>query len=263
MDEQYPQSNVHPTPGHSGGGKAWLWILLVIVLVVGAAGGVYYLQQQQAKKQKAELQSQIDDLKAQVAAAEKKAKEAENTDETKDWKSYSSHIEKLSFKYPSSWTIAAGADAPQNKSDFESITFIAPKSKVDGKEYQFTLSVTINDKPKFPNSGQWTNYFVNVVDKSLYSRKLYSVVAGAIDPETAPSHNKAGFIMIGDENYQTGQMQGKDIAINSQEKSGRKIIFEGTYVDSGDVLTYFAPEKFKDLPEVKTTQKIFSTISDK
>lgn len=112
MDEQYPQSNVHPAPGHSGGGKAWLWVFLVIVLIAGAAGGVYYWQQQQAKKQAAELQSQIDDLKAQVAAAEKKAKEAESTDDTKDWKTYENSSWKFSIKYPSNYVIFVPKDCP-------------------------------------------------------------------------------------------------------------------------------------------------------
>ncbi len=91
----------------TGRGKKVGIFLLVIVLIAGAAGGVYFWQQQQAKKQAAELQSQINDLKTQVAVAEKKAKEVEstNTDETKDWKSYTMKVEKLNIKYPSSWKI--------------------------------------------------------------------------------------------------------------------------------------------------------------
>ena len=118
MDDKY-QSNVYTDAGGSGKGKLWLIILGVVLLVCVSAGGVYYWQQNVAKKQKVELQSQIDNLKKQVADTEKKVKETEvtNVDESNELKNYTTKYEKLKFGYPSSLTVnekngSANGDSP-------------------------------------------------------------------------------------------------------------------------------------------------------
>ncbi len=112
MDEQY-QSNTYPDAARSGKGKLWLIILAVVVVSLAAAGGVYYWQQSVAKKQKAELRSQIDALKKQVADTEKKVKDAEVVKENSlddiTWvkKSYGSV---WNIEYPSGWSDNGGAN---------------------------------------------------------------------------------------------------------------------------------------------------------
>ena len=107
--------------------KTWLIVLLGIVLVCAAAGGVYFWQQSVAKKQQAELQSQIDNLKKQVADAEKKVKETEvaNVDETKDWKTYNNTYWSYSIKYPTDYAVFISGNCPGTNKTKEDNTSVS------------------------------------------------------------------------------------------------------------------------------------------
>lgn len=244
MDEQYPQSNIHPTPGRSGG-KTWLWIVLVIVLIVAAAGGVYYWQQQQAKKQKAELQSQIDALKKQVSDAEQKAKEAEaaNADETANWKSYTITADKLSFKYPTSWRLTTTKDGYAS--------LMSPnKFMVSFATGQGLGGACIDDCPAHNVQNQV------LAELSYYTAPLYAVVNGLKDTSK-----------YGEKTIQYNVITEKTCYYNicygyTGKNSKVPIIITGQFVESvGGKAVYVEPAKFVSDPDVKTSISILKTLS--
>ncbi len=96
----------------------WKRLLITVGIVIftaGAIGGsVYYVMNQQAQKDKEsaektaqDLQKQIDDLKKTetTTATPTTTTTQTTTDETANWKTYSNSSAKISFKYPSIWSI--------------------------------------------------------------------------------------------------------------------------------------------------------------
>ena len=87
----------------------------IVIVTAGAIGGsVYYVMNQQAQKDKEsaektvqDLQTQIDDLKKTdtTTIPTTNTGTTATTDETANWKTYSNASAKMSFKYPSSWSI--------------------------------------------------------------------------------------------------------------------------------------------------------------
>lgn len=87
-----------------------LSIMVAIVLVTALAigGTTWYLMDQNAKKDKEASDKQAQELQKQIDASKQTTttiKPTEATDETANWKTYSSVDLNISFKYPASWSL--------------------------------------------------------------------------------------------------------------------------------------------------------------
>jgi len=79
--------------------KTWIVIITIIITAVVTAGGAYYCLNNKAEKEKAELQTQIDELKDHIDQLERQILSLQKadsdststtttTDKTADWKTY-------------------------------------------------------------------------------------------------------------------------------------------------------------------------------
>jgi outer membrane murein-binding lipoprotein Lpp len=98
---------------------------LVLILLVAALGGVYSWQHKKVNS----LNSQVSKLNKQVAslqackttsASSKATASSTTTSPYAGWKTYTLPVEKLSFMYPSDWTVSN--DAPTSTQDATTLT---------------------------------------------------------------------------------------------------------------------------------------------
>lgn len=103
--------------------KPLLFTLLAIILIAAAAVGTYYWQHKKVKdltSQVNSLNSQVTSLQGQVSNLKKSTSQDSSTnsststsassDQYSGWKSFTLKLEKLSFKYPASWTLKDNSD---------------------------------------------------------------------------------------------------------------------------------------------------------
>lgn len=105
-------------------------VALTVVIMAGLAGGGYYYLNKQNQTQMNDLQSQIDDLNAKLAA-EKAASTTATTiaDATANWKTYTNSTYSFNFKYPSNFVVT--------QSDLPGIEFsINPSDKNGDNAYK-------------------------------------------------------------------------------------------------------------------------------
>ena len=101
-DDKTGSSQVMAKP-RTGRGKKVGITILVIILIAATAGGVYYWQQQQMKKQKAELESQIESLKKQVSDAEQRVADAAKAKTSNNSESATLQEKEFSIVLPAGW----------------------------------------------------------------------------------------------------------------------------------------------------------------
>lgn len=102
---QAPETNEPKKPKRKG-----LIIAIIAILLLAAAlvAGYWYVQDQNAKEQAA-LNAQIKELQKQASDTKDSTTTATTTDDYKDWKTYTTKYEKLTLKYPASYTIAVNS----------------------------------------------------------------------------------------------------------------------------------------------------------
>jgi len=112
-------------------------IFVMLLLTAGAVTGVWYYMDQQAENDKAELQAQIDELRADVDNDTTEEVADTEEDETAGWASYTNTYQGFSLKYPSDWILtetAGGATLKKGNEGFGVTGFENPNG-LDNEEW--------------------------------------------------------------------------------------------------------------------------------
>ncbi|NTU69920.1 hypothetical protein HGB13_03825 [bacterium] len=235
----------------------WRRLLITIGLVLVTAGitggGVWYFMDQANQTQK----KTIDSMQAQIDQLNENLKNGETSkslvDETANWNTYTSSLEKLSFKYPEDWTIATGDNAPIKTVDQELVRFIAPARIIDGVEYQYTFTfhvhqftpIGINDLPI---------YSATKIDVPGYSSPLFSMITLFNGPTSSSNYGKTSGISL------SPSSNDSKVSIETSTKDRIIDIGGGYFRTSDNTVAYFQPSQLADFLEIKQTNKIFSTL---
>ncbi len=112
-------------------------VFVMLLITAGAVAGVWYYMDKQSDNDKAELQSQINELRSSVDNDISEETTETEDDEAADWKNYTNTYQSFSLKYPSDWTLtetAGGATLKKGNEGFGITGFENPNG-LDNEEW--------------------------------------------------------------------------------------------------------------------------------
>lgn len=224
-------------------GFASILAVIIAVVLIGGVGYLYYQSSQKGKQVKTETSANTSETKS--------------TDPYAGWNTYTSSIERLSFKYPSDWVLTV--DSAGNYASQTGIT-----------EEQYKLVGTNNFRINFDvfgNAGlggacgpECQIYESTKLNVPNYGN-LWMVVSGraagmatniGLDSEpTAVGEGASYGLFSGKAIIAAGELKGQHYTVH----------MDGSYRDNnGDAISY-APAAFLAKSEVKTAKLIYQSLS--
>jgi len=129
-----------------------MFIGIAVLVAIVSAAGVYAYVNNKAEKEKKDLSAQITELQSQISKAvtttpSDSTSVSVTTDETANWKTYTSSIYGFRFKYPNDWTVKksdTGVDLTQDVNTKEGLSYYSMGVTI--QKYSGTVNDYINDQ---------------------------------------------------------------------------------------------------------------------
>jgi len=235
--------------------------IIMVAVIVGLLGfiGWYVYSTQRKTNKTSETSNQTDSNQT-----DSNAQKAEEKDETKDWQTYTSKLERGTFKYPKDWKIIS-----QSLNGDTEIVNIAGTN-----QFELTFKVA----PPVATGNECSESVEEGFSQCpiLHLAKLDVPNFGSLYSSVAESKNSTSnsIVMI---DYSSSFKDGDRKAVLDQYDSKRTGTFSGVYVTNYWVRFYgiyvrtdiygnkyptdFSTSEFLNKAEVVTTQKIFKTLA--
>ena len=172
----------------------WKIFISIVITIAVAGGGIYYLMQKQIDSIRSDNQDQMDTLNKQIASLKSTASTTAapattttptTTDETANWKTYTSSYG-YSFKYPTNWIL--------NSSDPNVVAINSPENEaLKGQNYEgYMMDIAFNyydnlsaadgnNPKKYQSFSDWINdtgYFSGMTKTTLGDVVAYDGAEG-------------------------------------------------------------------------------------